>query len=612
MSGQTALSVRVGVRVSILILVACLPCVSSSEPDSHAPLTPTEAAGRLRGFDTYMRDVLRAWNVPGIGVGVVVGGKLVFAKGYGYRDYSKKLPFTPQTLFPIGSNTKLFTAVAAGLLVREGKLTYDRPIRQSEPSIQFYNDALNDEVTLRDMLAHRTGITRHDTIWYKTDRSAQDLYSRLRYLEPATPIRDKFLYNNMMYAAAGRLIEIKSGESYPDFIRRHILEPLDMHSTVFSLKEMQASEDYSLPYDEHRDSAKLYQIPYYDELVGLQSAGAMISNVGDLSHWLIALMNGGRFAGRQALPSEVVAETLEPAIALPNPDGSTWTGWNLLNTTYGMARFISVYRGHLLTYHGGHIDGYRAQISAMPQDRIGVIVLVMGEHTGFLYDAISYNIYERLLGMTQTAGVSRLLAIHVKERVARHDARESASTDRVPGTHPSHPLADFVGDYENSAYGVMEIRLEGGELHYALNHVRHPLHHFHYDRFDTADDEWDGKQSVNFSTSPQGDIGSATISLDEAEAVFIRRAMAPSPELLGRLAGRYETPSGTPVEVELRDGQLYGVVAGDPDMTLIPYKELDFRVAGFADTIIEFDEEKGNVTGFKKRSPSGVYFYRRR
>ena len=144
--------------------------------------------------------------------GVARNGGLVFAKGYGYRDWEKKLPFTPATCCPIASNSKLFTAVAAGLLVDEGKLTWDRPIRESVPSVEFYDENLNANVTLRDMLAHRTGITRHDLIWYKSDFSRQDLFERLKYLEPKEPMRQTFLYNNLMYAATGYLIELKTGK----------------------------------------------------------------------------------------------------------------------------------------------------------------------------------------------------------------------------------------------------------------------------------------------------------------------------------------------------------------------------------------------------------------
>jgi CubicO group peptidase (beta-lactamase class C family) len=154
-------------------------------------VTHIDVTQRLDGFDAYMAKTLKDWNAPGVGVGIVVNDKLVFAKGYGYRDYEKKLPFTPATMSPIASNTKLFTAVAAGMLVEEGKLTWDKPVRESVPAIRFFNDQLNDNVTLRDMLSHRTGITRHDTIWFKSDFTRKELFEKLVYLEAAgTHARD--------------------------------------------------------------------------------------------------------------------------------------------------------------------------------------------------------------------------------------------------------------------------------------------------------------------------------------------------------------------------------------------------------------------------------------
>lgn len=181
------------------ILLLTLACVAG-----HAAETQdADVLKKLDGFDAYMQKVLKDWNTPGIGVGVVINDKLVYAKGFGYRDYGKKLPFTPSTLCPIASNTKLFTAVAAGMLVDEGKLTWDKPVRESVPTVRFYNEDLNNSVTLHDMLSHRTGVTRHDTIWYKSDFNRKELFDRLRYLEPQQPLRETFLYNNLMYAAAG-------------------------------------------------------------------------------------------------------------------------------------------------------------------------------------------------------------------------------------------------------------------------------------------------------------------------------------------------------------------------------------------------------------------------
>src|SRR6185295_8107788 len=168
---------------------------------------------RLKGFDSYMDQLMKDWNAPGIGIGIVMGDKLVFAKGYGFRDYGKKLPYTPTTTQPIASNSKLFTAVAVGLLVEEGKLRWDEPIKQFVPTIRFYNDDLDRSVTIRDMLSHRTGVTRHDSIWYKSAFTRREPWARLRYLEPAAPMRTKFLYNNLMFTAAGQFVEELSGQT---------------------------------------------------------------------------------------------------------------------------------------------------------------------------------------------------------------------------------------------------------------------------------------------------------------------------------------------------------------------------------------------------------------
>jgi CubicO group peptidase (beta-lactamase class C family) len=193
---------------------------------------------KLQGFDAYMAQVLKDWNVPGIGVGIVVKDKLVFAKGYGYRDYGKKLPYTPTTVQPIASNTKLFTAVAAGLLVSDGKLDWDKPIRDYVPSIKFYNDYLDRTITVRDMLSHRTGITRHDFMWYKSAFTQKELFERFKYLEPAEPPRTTFLYNNLMYTGTGYSIEVLSGKPWQAFVTERILQPLGMTSTTFSIEDM--------------------------------------------------------------------------------------------------------------------------------------------------------------------------------------------------------------------------------------------------------------------------------------------------------------------------------------------------------------------------------------
>jgi CubicO group peptidase (beta-lactamase class C family) len=568
---------------------------------------------KLQGFDAYMERTLKDWNAPAVGVGIVVGDKLVFAKGYGYRDYEKKLPFTPTTLCQIASNTKLFTAVAAGLLVEEGKLTWDKPVRESVPTIRFYSDDLDNKVTLRDKLAHRTGITRHDTIWYKSDFTRKELFDRLRYLEPREPMRQTFLYNNLMFAGVGYLIELQSGKTWEEFVRERIFRPLEMTSTVYSIPDMVKQPDYGVPFTEKRDTTEIYKIPYYEDIAGVAPCGAIVSNIQDMSHWLIALMNDGKYGGRQALPANTLKATLEPAIALPNTLGETRGFWEILNSAYGMGRETTSYRGHLLTFHGGDLPGFHSQISFMPRERIGIIVFVIGNHCATLRDIVSYNVYERLLGMDQTPWSDRWLEIRKKGKQAGTAARTKAGAERVAGTRPSHPLADYVGEYEHPAYGVLKIGLKDTQLQFDFHKMQLPMTHFHYDRFDTPDDELLGMWSVNFGTNPQGDIDKAVISLDEAETAFTRRPEKLDPALLKQLAGTYETPTGSTFQVILKeDGGLYMLFVGQPEERLLPYKGLKFRVAQFSDVVFEFVVESGQVKALKQRDPSGEYVFPRK
>jgi len=568
---------------------------------------------KLKGFDAYMAKVLKDWNAPGIGVGIVAGDELVFAKGYGYRDFGKKLPFTPSTLCQIASNTKLFTAVAAGLLVDEGKLTWDDPVKDAVPSIRFYNNELNNTVTLRDMLSHRTGITRHDAIWFKSDDTRKQLFDKVRYLEPQKPLRQTFLYNNLMYAAAGYIIELQSGKTWENFVRERIFAPLSMTSTVFSVADMLKQPDFGVPYTEKRDTFELYKIPYYEDIGGVAPCGAIISNIQDVSHWLVALMNDGRYEGKQVLPAGVLKATMEPAIALPNTMAEALGFWEVLNPAYGMARETASYRGRLLTSHGGDLPGFHSQISFMPKEKLGVIVFVIGDHCAQLYNLISYNVYERLLGLDETPWSARMLEMRLKGKKADTEARAKAGADRVPNTKPSHALGDYAGDYEHPAYGILKIGLKDNQLQFDFHKLQWPLSHFHYDRFETPDDELYGKFAVNFLTNPQGDVDRAIISLDEAEVTFTRRPETLNPKILGQLAGTYETPTGVKFQVLLKEGGgLSLLFPGQPEEPLVAYKGLKFRIKAFSDVVFEFVVENGQVKALKQISPSGENVFTRR
>jgi hypothetical protein len=282
---------------------------------------------------------------------------------------------------------------------------------------------------------------------------------------------------------------------------------------------------------------------------------------------------------------------------------------------YGTGRWTASYRGHLIAYHGGDINGFHSQISMMPYDGLGVIVLVIGDHCAPLYNYVSYNVYERLLGMSLTPWSRRGLEIRLKGKEAGKQARAKAGGERISGTKASHPMDDYVGEFEHPAYGVLKVAKQGEGLLFEFHKIRLPLSHFHYDRFDTPDDEQDGKWSVNFSTSPQGEVDKALVSLDEAEVTFTRRVPAElsAPTTLRPYAGVYETPTGARFEVVLREGGTLGLVfPGQPFRALIPWKPRLFHVKEFSDVVFEFVLSDGRVSALKQRDPSGEDTFRRR
>ena len=564
---------------------------------------------KLGDFDQYVEKVLKDWNCPGAGVGIIYKNKMVYVKGYGYKDFDKKAPVTANTLFQIASNTKLFTAVAAGLLVEEGKLDWDKPIKQYVPTIQFYNDELNNSVTLRDMLSHRTGVSRHDMIWYKSDLSRKDLFNDLKYLEPSQPIRSGFLYNNIMFASVGYSIELLTQKTWETFLKDKLFVPLSMINTYFSVNDMKKKPDYFVPYNEKRDSDVLYKIPYYEETAALGPAGSMISNINDLSHWLIALMNDGKYEGRQAIPPDVLKATLSPSIAIGNYQLENKGYTELLNPVYGLGRQSASYRGHYFTYHGGDLNGIHSQISCMPQDSIGVIVFVIGDQSAPLYNIISYNIYERLLGMSQTPWNERRLKDKIAEKQSSKQARQKAGDAKVPNTKPSHPISDYLGQYEHPAYGLMKITATGEAMQLDYHKIVLPLNHYHFDRFDTPDDEEDGLFSLNFLTNPQGDVDRISMSVDEKEVTFVRR---PDPSLsdvrkLNQFTGKYEL-AGQFFVIEVKnDNQLFMKIPGQPESKLLPYKTNVFKSESSSDTTIEFVVENGRAKMMKLKVPSGEY-----
>jgi hypothetical protein len=330
-----------------------------------------------------------------------------------------------------------------------------------------------------------------------------------------------------------------------------------------------------------------------------------------MSNWVSALMNKGDFQGKNVISNDILRETLQPAMANPNTALETKGYDEILNPAYGMGRSSASYKGHFLTKHGGAIGGFYSQVSMLPYDSIGVVVFVNGAHNRPLTDFITYNIYDRLLGLEQTDFNGRSLKERIDGKKAAKEARKTAGDTRIANTTPSHPLADYVGQYEDPAYGILSITLDGTALAFDFHNTKLPLDHYHYDRFDTPDDQLLGKYSVNFSTNPQGEIATAVMSIDEGEVVFLKKpdASLSAATTLNNYVGSYEL-AGDIVKIELMDGnQLIALSTGQPPITLVPYKTNKFKVKEFSDYLVDFSLEGNDVKIMKLIVPGGAYDY---
>jgi len=269
---------------------------------------------KLEYLDRLIEEKIKEWKVPGIAIAVVKDNCLIYKKTSGYRDIKKNLKVTPDTVFPIASCSKAFGSTALGILVEEGKLDWDKPVRDYIPSFQILDSYASARITVRDLLCHRTGFARHDGMWYASSYSRKEIFARLKYLNSSAGFREKWQYNNLMYMAVSFLIEEITGTPWEKFIREKILAPLEMNSTSFSRSEV--GKNFALPYKE-KDAELLEMTPV--DLKNIGPGGCMNSNISDMANWIIFNLNRGRFQDKQIISKEILNEIHTPQIITGEP-----------------------------------------------------------------------------------------------------------------------------------------------------------------------------------------------------------------------------------------------------------------------------------------------------
>lgn len=565
-------------------------------PQTATDPDPAELTRQLRA---RIQAALAAWHTPGVAVAVIRDDRVLLSEGFGERDLDRHLPVTAETLFAIGSSTKAFTATALGLLVDQGKLDWDAPIRTALPDFELQDPVATQGISARDLLTHRSGLPRHDLVWYASGQSRQELYHSLRYLEPSAPFRSRFQYNNLMYTTAGLLLEKLSGSSWEDFVRQHLFQPLGMSRSTTSSAEMQADSDHALPYRLSED--KPVEMPFRP-IDAIAPAGGIHASIRDMTRWLRFNLNQGRLAdGQQLLAASTLAEIQSPQQVVAST-GSPESPYIL----YGLGWFIQPYRGHTLLQHGGNIDGFTAMVSLMPQDHLGVVVL-SNKNGDLLPTALMYAIDDLLLGLEPIDWNSRLKGAPAGEVV------QAATTayPRTSGTRPGHALDDYTGVYSHPAYGEVQIERRGDALAMRYRHLGGPLQHWHYDSFrvDTGS-QHDAGQMVNFFSGELGDVAALEMSLEPSvKPIRFSHQIDPRlrlPAVLERYAGHYRIAT-TEIALRVENGKLLMHLAGQPVFELEPFRPQLFRLKEIAGYLARFELQNGKVVALTMIQPNGVF-----
>lgn len=491
--------------------------------------TPAQTSDPFAGFDGFVEQVMKQWSIPGLAVGAIKDGKVVLAKGYGYRDVDKQLPVTPQTLMAIGSNTKSFTVTLLGMLSDEKKLEWDKPLRTYLPDFELNDDVATRLMTPLDLVTHVSGLPRHDQVWYGTPLSRQELYERLRYLEPSATFRQRYQYNNLMFMTAGYLVERLTKRSWDDVVRERIFVPIGMTSSNTSVRDMPRAADYALPY--MLRAKKVTAVPFRN-IDAIAPAGAINSNIDDMLKYVQMHIDQGTVGGKP-LVSKAFSMRMQSVhsavLATPDPEAPVYT--EIGPGGYGMGVSVRSFRGHKLVDHTGGIDGFMSAMSWLPHDRIGVVVLTNFSGTNPLPGIVANNVYERLLGLSQTDYVARANAQQERSERQSAEREKKREAERVPGTSPSRPLAQFAGAYEHPAYGTVTIAEKDGRLMMTRGTETGALAHYHYDVFEQTEDSALGvpRRRVTFVSGASGKIERLTIPFEPAVAdiVFKRKATTP-------------------------------------------------------------------------------------
>ncbi|HJR12126.1 MAG TPA: serine hydrolase [Rhodanobacteraceae bacterium] len=432
---------------------------------SLAAVPPAPASTQLQGLDAYVQRTMHDWHVPGLAIVVVKDGKVLLARGYGVRELGNPGMVDADTLFDIGSNSKAFTVAALGTLVSSGKLKWDAPVVDELRDFKLESPYVTQNVTLRDLLTHRTGYCDPGAAWYTSD--ADDIVRRMRWQQPEYGFRTTFCYNNVQYLAASRFIPVLTGQSWNEYVATHLFQPLGMTRTVSTDAAVTAASDVATPHGMIDDKPAVLHRYWPRNMDVFAAVGGIWSSANDMGHWLQMLLANGKYDGKPVLDGKVVTAMETPWVLIQSGTGvgdeiRTWMPGGTFYT-YGMGLFVQDDGTHKVVWHAGDIDGMASALVLVPDAQLGIAVMSNMDHADARF-AIVAHVLQDMLDLPPRDIEPALLAQAKKEH-AQGDAIEKKFADtRKPGARPPLPLADYTGTWSDNMDGEAHVTLEHGHL----------------------------------------------------------------------------------------------------------------------------------------------------
>ncbi len=427
-------------------------------------------------MESYIENALADWKIPGGAVAIVDNGEIVSCRGYGVRELGKNGAVDETTRFAIGSCSKAFTAGVLGALIDEGKLNWDDKIVKFLPDFKMYDPWVTEQVTVRDMLCHRTGTMRSIRIMNR-DRifDADDYIRRMEFLRPLGEFRSRFGYNNPHYLVSGKVAEVVTNQKWKDLLQKYIFEPLGMKSSAATYREMLASgaTNVSSPHTNLDGGFVPAELRVLDPVrpilwtdYGENSAGSIISNVQDMTRWLNLFLHDGSHEDRQIFSAQTLAELTSPQMVIKpgesEMDALLAVGLQSNIMSYGLGWYVTDYRGYKMVFHPGQLHGFVAAIAFLPQLKIGGVILLNVYQT-MLHPMLGYYLFDALLGVERDYS-GEMKALLGQWRAGAEMEIQEMLASRPAETQSILPHEQLIGKYTSDLYGEIFINIEDGKL----------------------------------------------------------------------------------------------------------------------------------------------------